>query len=101
MNDVAALTQANLQFIEAFRVGSWPLLEPILSPSSRYLDGATGDTWELGRYIEDLRANQLPHITIDQVMIHVDGNVAAASARSSPQPGRHGRYLDSSHRATD
>jgi hypothetical protein len=35
MDDVTALTQANLQFIEAFPVGSWALLEPLLSPSSR------------------------------------------------------------------
>jgi len=42
MDEVLALTRANLQFIEAFRVGSWALLEPLLSPSFRYLDGATG-----------------------------------------------------------
>jgi len=101
MDEVLALTRANLRFIEAFRVGSWALLEPILSPSFRYLDGATGETWELARYIESLRTNPLPHITIDQVMIHIDGDVAAVSARSSAQPGRHSRYLDSYHRSTE
>ena len=100
MDEVLALTRANLRFIEAFRVGSWALLEPILSPSFRYLDGATGETWELARYIESLRTNPLPHITIDQVMIHIDGDVAAVSARSSAQPGRHSRYLDSYHRSS-
>jgi hypothetical protein len=101
MDEVLALTRANLRFIEAFRVGSWALLEPILSPSFRYLDGATGETWELARYIESLRTNPIPHITIDQVMIHIDGDVAAVSARSSAQPGRHSRYLDSYHRSTE
>jgi hypothetical protein len=101
MDEVLALTRANLQFIEAFRVGSWALLEPLLSPSFRYLDGATGETWELARYIESLRANPLPRITIDQMVIHIDGDVAAVSARSSSQPGRHSRYLDSYHRSTD
>ena len=60
MDEVLALTRANLRFIEAFRVGSWALLEPILSPSFRYLDGATGETWELARYIDNLRANPSP-----------------------------------------
>jgi hypothetical protein len=100
MDEVLALTRANLRFIEAFRVGSWALLEPILSPSFRYLDGATGETWELARYIENLRANPLPHITIDQIVIHIDGDVAAVSARSSAHPGRHSRYLDSYHRSS-
>jgi hypothetical protein len=33
MDDSATLTELNRQFIEAFRQGSWELLEPILSPS--------------------------------------------------------------------
>ena len=101
MDDITALARANRQFIEAFRVGSWDLLEPIVSPSFRYLDGATGETWELGAYIENLRANPLPDITIDQIVIHVDGDVAAVSARSCSKPGRHSRYLDSYHRSPD
>ena len=99
MDDVTALTEANVQFIEAFRLGSWDLLEPILSPSFRYLDGATGELWELGRYIDDVRTHPVPNITVDQVVIHVDGEVATVSARSSSQPGRHNRYLDSYHRS--
>jgi hypothetical protein len=32
LNDTETLTELNRQFIEAFRQGSWDLLEPILSP---------------------------------------------------------------------
>jgi hypothetical protein len=45
VEDTQVLTRLNLQFIEAFRQGSWELLEPILSPSFSYLDGATGEVW--------------------------------------------------------
>ena len=33
MDDKQSLSRLNEQFIEAFRQGSWDLLEPILSPS--------------------------------------------------------------------
>jgi hypothetical protein len=52
VDDTEALTKLNLQFIEAFRRGSWELLEPILSPSFSYLDGATGEVWSHERYVE-------------------------------------------------
>jgi hypothetical protein len=72
--------------------GSWEQLQPILSPSFSYLDGATGEVWTLERYIESLRANPSPSLTIDQVIVHVDGNTAVVSARTS-RPGRSGRYV--------
>jgi hypothetical protein len=95
--DTTALTELNLRFIEAFRQGSWELLEPILSPSFAYLDGATGEVWEQERYIENLRSNPSPALAIDQVVVHVDGNTAVVSARTS-RPGRHGRYVDTYER---
>jgi len=55
--DVELLTAANTQFIEAFRQGSWSLLQPLLSTSFRYLDGRTGEMWDLARYIENLSTN--------------------------------------------
>ncbi len=98
MDDVKTLTKLNLQFIEAFRQGSWELLEPILSPSFSYLDGATGEVWEHERYVENLRSNAAPALTIDQVVVHVDGSTAVVSARSSRQPGRYSRYVDTYER---
>jgi hypothetical protein len=92
-----ALTELNLRFIEAFRRGSWELLEPILSPSFSYLDGAAGEVWDQERYIEDVRRS-LPTLRIDQVVVHVDGDVAVVSARSFTRPGKFNRYLDTYER---
>ena len=90
MDDEATLRELNEQFIEAFRQGSWELLQPVLSPSFRYLDGRTGEVWPQERYVENLRANPAPELAIDQVVVHVDGDTAIVSARTS----RPGRYVD-------
>lgn len=97
-SDRRSLIEMNLQFVDAFRHGSWEILSPILSPSFRYLDGASGEEWDLPRYIDDLRANPQPTIQIDQVVVHIHGAVAAVSARSSTGPGRANRYVDSYER---
>jgi len=94
MSDTDVLTDLNLRFIEAFRQGSWQLLKPILSPDFSYLDGATGNVWPMERYIADLEGRPLPTIGIDQVRIHIAGNVAVVSARSFTRPGRFNRYVD-------
>ena len=88
MNDIEALTRLNEQFIEAFRRGSWELLEPVLSPSFSYLDGRSGEVWAHERYVENLESNPSPALAIDQVVVHgrwgrgdrVGPNVAAARA---------------------
>jgi Domain of unknown function (DUF4440) len=98
VDDTKALTELNDQFIEAFRQGSWELLEPVLSPSFSYLDGATGEVWEHERYVENLRSNPSAALAIDQVVIHVDGDAAVVSARTSRQPGRYSRYVDTYER---
>jgi len=97
-DDAQALTQLNLRFIEAFREGSWELLEPILSLSFSYLDGATGEVWPQERYVEQLRSNPAPSLAIDEVVVHIDGDTAVVSARTSRQPGRYGRYVDTYER---
>lgn len=93
-DDEAVLRALNERFIEAFRQGSWELLEPILSPSFAYLDGATGEVWSHERYVDNLRAHPAPVLRIDQVAVHVDGDTAVVSARTSRTLGRHGRYVD-------
>jgi hypothetical protein len=98
VDDIKVLTELNLQFIDAFRQGSCELLEPILSPSFSYLDGATGEVWDQERYIRDLRNNPLPTIRIDHVVVHVDGDVAVVSARSFTRPERFNRYIDTYER---
>lgn len=101
MDDRQTLSDLNLRFIEAFRQGSWEVLEPILSPSFSYLDGASGDVWSHERYVDTLRSNPAPALAIDQVSIHVDGNTAVVSARTSRQPGIYRRYVDTYERRPD
>jgi len=94
LNDRRVLRALNEQFIEAFRQGSWELLAPILTPSFSYLDGTTGEVWTLSRYIESLRSHPVANLTLDQVMIHVDGETAVVAGRTSRPAGGCRRYLD-------
>ena len=98
MDDDGVLTKLNSQFIEAFRQGSWELLEPILSPSFSYLDGATGEVWTHERYVENLRNHAASALAVDQLSVHVEGNTAVVSARTSRQPGKYSRYVDTYER---
>jgi hypothetical protein len=43
VDDAKALAELNFQFIEACRQGSWPMLQPILSGSSRRCFSARWD----------------------------------------------------------
>jgi len=92
--DPSALRSLNTRFIEACRQGSWELLEPILSPSFSYLDGATGEVWEQDRYVEDLRGNPLPTLEIDQVV-----GTSTGMLQSSP-PGAPRERVDSTGTST-
>lgn len=94
-DDIAVLTELNRQFIEAFCKGSWDILQPILSPGFQYLNGKTGEVWQLPRYIEDLKQNPQPTLLIDQVVVHVDDDAAVVSARTSVRPEKYNRYVDS------
>ena len=102
VDDVAALVARNDHFIEACRQGSWELLRQILAPEFSYLDGRTGDVWPMDRYIADMQDNPSAGLWIDQVQVHVAGNSALVSARTSAA-GRtsRNRYLDSYERRAD
>jgi Domain of unknown function (DUF4440) len=101
VDDEKALIEQNRRFIEACRQGSWSMLEPILSSSFSYLDGATGEVWDMDRYIADLQGNPAPTLEIDQVVVHVDGDAAVVSARAQTRPERSNRYLDTYQRHGD
>jgi hypothetical protein len=101
VDDADELAQLNERFIEAFRQGSWELLAPVLAPSFAYLDGATGEVWEHTRYVESLRSHPAPALALDQVVIHVDGDTAVVSGRTSREPGTYRRYLDTYERRPD
>ncbi len=100
MNDVEALSARNRQFIDACRAGSWDLLREILADEFCYLDGRTGEVWEEARYVADLGANPAPTLTVDELAIHVAGDTATVSARTTnaDTPDRHNRYLDTYQR---
>jgi hypothetical protein len=98
MDDTSQLEELNEQFIEAFRRGSWELLEPILAPSFSYLDGGSGEVWEHERYVESLRSHAVPALALDEVVIHIGGDTAVVSGRTSRQPGSYRRYLDTYER---
>jgi hypothetical protein len=101
MDDRQLLEELNEQFIEAFRRGAWEVLEPILAPSFSYLDGASGEVWEHERYVDNLQSNPHSSLALDQVVIHVDGDTAVVSGRTSRQPGRYSRYLDTYERRAE
>jgi hypothetical protein len=101
MQDTIQLKELNERFIEAFRRGSWELLEPILAPTFSYLDGATGEVWERARYVDSLRSHPAPALELDQVVVHVDGDTAVVSGRTTRGPGNRKRYLDTYERRAD
>jgi hypothetical protein len=100
VDDVTALTARNDHFIEACRLGSWELLRVILADDFRYLDGRTGEVWSQDRYVADLRNHPAPTLAFDELAIHVAGDTATVSARSSDatQSGPGNRYLDTYER---
>jgi hypothetical protein len=92
--DETNLADLNQRFISACRLGSWEQLSLVLSDQFVYVDGLTGDRWEMSRYIEDLRANPSPNLGVDQVVVHVAGDTGSVTARSSNGSGRFNRYVD-------
>lgn len=98
MDDVAVLTELNRQFVDARRRGAPEDLQYICSPSFSFLDGATGEVWKTDRFIQDVVENPSPLVRIDQLVIHVDGNTAAVSARTLRLPNSSNRYLDTYER---
>lgn len=99
--DDELLHALNERFIDACREGSWEQLQEILDPAFRYVDGGSGALWDMHDYIADLRANPSPGLRVDQVVVHVAGNTAGVSARTSNGSGRHNRYLDVYQRTPD
>jgi hypothetical protein len=54
MDDISTLAEHNTRFIQACRQGSWEVLQPLLTRSCSYLDGATGKPSDMERYIKDV-----------------------------------------------
>jgi Domain of unknown function (DUF4440) len=94
VDDVEMLAEQNRRFIEACREGSWPMLQRVLAPTFSYLDGATGEVWDMDRYIADLQDNPASSLVIDQIVIQVASVTAVVSARSHSDKNGSNRYLD-------
>jgi hypothetical protein len=101
IDDTEVLIKLNLQFIEAFRKGSWELLEPILSPSFSYLDGATGEVWAHERYVENLRSHAAPALTIDQVRWTWTAHRRRLGSHVEQTGRAYSRYVDTYERRGD
>ena len=101
VDDIVRLRLLNDRFIEACRKGSWAMLQPVLSPEFRYLDGVTGEVWDMADYIAYLEANPAPSLTIDQVTISVASSTAVVSARTNHESGPSNRYVDTYQRDGD
>jgi Domain of unknown function (DUF4440) len=98
LTDLEQLTAHNERFVEATRRGTWAILQPVLAPLFEHLDGATGEVWEIDRYMRHLRHNPAPTLRVDQLVIHINGNTASVSARSLRLPATTFRYLDTYER---
>jgi hypothetical protein len=101
MGDMDELERLNDQFIDAFRIGSWERLRPVLADEFAYLDGDTGERWSEEQYIADLEGQAIPDIAFDQLQIHVAGGTAVVSARTTRTtrtPPRYARYVDTYER---
>lgn len=99
--DAELIRALNEIFIQACREGSWAMLSQVCSPDFRYVDGVTRELWDPEAYIEDLEENPAPSLAIDQVTIHVAGDTAGVSARTSHASGARSRYLDVYSRTDD
>ncbi|HTW20038.1 MAG TPA: nuclear transport factor 2 family protein [Mycobacteriales bacterium] len=98
MDDVAVLTELNARFVEACRHGASETLTSLLSAAFTYLDGATGEVWDIDQFLKDVAENPSPTVRIDQLVIHVEGNTAVVSARALRLPNSSRRYLDTYER---
>jgi hypothetical protein len=96
VEDVVQLEARNAEFVAACREEFWARLRAILVEGFQSLYGGTGQTWDGARYAADPRANPAPALWIDEVVVHLAGQTATASARthSDSWPGRANRYMD-------
>jgi hypothetical protein len=93
MDDVERLTKLNRQFIDGFRVGSWPMVDEILAPDFVYTDGATGRTLDRAGY-RALLTGPNPTLSFDDVAVHLFGDVAAVTGRTTREGVTPRRYVD-------
>jgi ketosteroid isomerase-like protein len=93
VDDDARLIELNRQFIEGFRLGSWSMVDAILSPDFVYLDGVTGEAHDRAAYQASM-TGPLPTLAVDEVGLHRSGDVAVVTGRTTRDGQVFRRYVD-------
>lgn len=97
-DDERTLIELNTRFIDAFRVGSIEMLDSVLDDAFIYLDGATGRTADRATYRATL-TGPTPTLAVDDVRVHVFGDTAVATGRTTRDGVSYKRYVDTWRRA--
>ena len=100
MDDTQRLTELNEQFIGGFRTGSLEQVDAVLAPDFVYLDGVTAETRDRSAYLATMTGPS-PTLAVDQVVVHVSGDVAVVAGRITRDGATFRRYVDTWARRPD
>jgi|ERR671924_2288889 ketosteroid isomerase-like protein len=100
MNDVARLTELTRQFVDAFRLGELAMVDEILDHRFVFTDGATGASRDRAGYL-GLLTGPTPTLSFDEVAVHVFGDVAAVTGRTTRDGATFRRFVDTWVRTED
>lgn len=99
-DDARTLTELNTRFIDAFRLGSIEMLDSVLDDGFVYLDGATGRIADRAAYRATL-TGPTPTLAVDDVRVHVFGDTAVVTGRTTRDGASFKRYVDTWRRTGD
>lgn len=99
-DDIATLTALNAKFIGAWQVGSLEDLDAVLDTEFVVLDGITGEVTDRAAYRAGM-AGPNPTLAVDQVVVHVTGDTAVVSGRTTRDGASYRRYVDVYRRGPD
>jgi ketosteroid isomerase-like protein len=97
-DDVRTLTEINTRFLGAWQVGSREQLGLVLDPDFVYFDGVTGETTDRDGYMARL-TGPVASLAFDQTLVHVFGDTAVVTARTTRDGTSYNRYVDTYRRA--
>ncbi len=100
MDDTQRLLELNEQFIGGFRAGLREQVEPLLAPDFVYLDGVTAERRDRAGYLGTMTGPS-PTLAVDQVVVHVSGDVAVVAGRITRDGTSFRRYVDTWVRRSD
>lgn len=100
VDDELELRARNERFIGAFRIGSLEDLDAVLDPSFVVVDGTTGAYADREAYRARL-TGPVPGLALDDVAVHVTGDTAVVTGRTTRDGARFARYVDVWRRTDD